>query len=93
MVIVVGPSPAQIASRSRRAIILLLVPAGVSTGSLRDTAESYDDDGVSGIVFMRLARRGWPRRRRTTASTPSRSEPDDDTRSDGPASPDSKVLS
>jgi hypothetical protein len=93
LVVVAGPSPAQIANRSSRAITLLLVPAGISARSLRDTAENYDDGGVSGIVFTRLTRRGWPRRRRTTASTPAHPEPDDDTRSDGPASPDSKVLS
>jgi hypothetical protein len=93
LVVVAGPSPAQIANRSSGAIILLLVPAGISTRSLRDTAESYDDGGVSGIVFTRVTRRAWPRRRRTTATTHPHAEPDDDTRSDGPASPDSKVLS
>jgi hypothetical protein len=93
LLVVDGPSPAQIANRSRRAIILLLVPEGIGARSLRDTAESYDDGGVSGIVFIRLARRGWPRRRRTTTSTSPNQEADDDGHSDGPATPDSKVLS
>jgi hypothetical protein len=92
LLVVDGPSPAQLASRSSRAILLLLVPEGIGARSLRDAAESYDDLGTSGIVFTRRVRRGWPRRRRTTASTPPPAEAEDDSW-DGPAAPDSKVLS
>ena len=66
LVLVDNPSPDELAARPETAMMLLVVPQGISERSLRQAAEEHlDGDGWAGVVLVDRDR-GWRLTRRST---------------------------
>lgn len=68
LVIVDGPTQAEVATRPDASLTLLVVREGTSYSSLRGQAENYLDEGAAGVVLIRGSRlhpRNWLQRLRS----------------------------
>jgi hypothetical protein len=53
LLIVDGPTQAELTMRPPESLTLLVVPVGIPTGALQRETENYLDDGKSGVVMIR----------------------------------------
>ncbi|MDF2968310.1 MAG: hypothetical protein K0Q93_2088 [Nocardioidaceae bacterium] len=68
LVLIDAPAPDELATRPETAMMLLVVPEGISERSLRQAAEDHlDGDGWAGVVLVDRDR-GWRRPKRATSS-------------------------